>query len=145
MAGSIQIRLYNTDDIPILEKGADNVESVVRWRAEMAAWALERGLMPFIVGPLPGGATAREQLEGLQYLLFGLKDKFIRGMIAQNAGNPPNSPAAWTFMNLALLGGRDEQAVILELLEGLKLDSGANLGAVVVHSPKKSRTRSSSA
>ena len=60
MAGSIQIRLYNTDDIPILDKGADSVENVVRWRAEMAAWALERGLMPYIVGPLPGGATARE-------------------------------------------------------------------------------------
>ena len=72
MAGSIQIRLYNTDDIPILEKGSDSVESVVRWRAEMAAWALERGLMPYIVGPLPGGATAREQLEGLQYSLVSL-------------------------------------------------------------------------
>ena len=126
MAGSIQIRLYNTDDIPILDKGADSVENVVRWRAEMAAWALERGLTPFIVGPLPGGATAREQLEGLQYFLFGIKDKFIRGMIAQNAGNPPNSPAAWAFMNLALLGGRDEQAVIMELLQGLKLDGGGS-------------------
>ena len=89
-------------------------EAQRRADAEMAAWALERGLMPYIVGPLPGGATAREQLEGLQYFLFGIKDKFIRGMIAQNAENPPNSPAAWAFMNLALLGGRDEQAVIME-------------------------------
>ena len=126
MAGGLQIRLYNTDDIPTLEVGADSVEDIVRWRASMAAWALERGLHPFIIGALPNGATAREQLEGLQYLLFGLRDKFIRGMIAQNAGNPPNGPAAWAFMNTALLGGRDEQAVVLEILQGLRLKAGAS-------------------
>ena len=67
MAGSLQIRLYNTDDIPTLAVGADSVEDIVRSRAAMAAWALERGLHPFIIGALLGGATAREQLEGLQY------------------------------------------------------------------------------
>ena len=126
MAGNLQIRLFNTDDIPILEVGADTVEHVVRWRAEMAAWASERGLSPYILGPLPGGATVRDQLEGSQYLLFGIKDKMIRGMVALNAGNPPNGPTAWDYINQSLLGGRDEQAVILEVLQGLKLDSGAS-------------------
>ena len=62
MAGSIQIRLYNTDDIPILEKGADNVESVVRWRAEMAAWAVVlRAMQPGGArGPCPAGLTSVE-------------------------------------------------------------------------------------
>ena len=67
MAGNLHIRLFNTDDIPTLEVGNDGVEHVIRWRAEMTSWALERGLGPYIFGPLPGGATVRDQLEGQQY------------------------------------------------------------------------------
>ena len=92
MAGNLQIRLFNTDNIPTLEEGADTVEHVVRWRAEMAAWASERGLSPYILGPLPGGATVRDQLEGSQYLLFGIKDKMIRGHGGSECGKSTQRP-----------------------------------------------------
>lgn len=112
MGADIILRL--SDRAPELPEGAD-AKQVVIFRLELRQAADELGISAYIVGPIPAGAQAANINLARRWLLSGIVDKNLRGLLATTGG--PDGPALYAWMQAHLLGGRNEQEVLHTIID----------------------------
>ena len=117
---SLDGRKLYTDGLPELAEEDLSVRAVVKWRAAALAWFRTQGLEEYTTAEyLSEHATEEQRRMGLRYIAAAVKSPQLRNAIARSANS---GPEAWTFIAREFLHGRDEQAVLHELLGECTMD-----------------------
>ena len=105
---------------PVLDVNPD-VPAIVEWKLRSIPWWNEMGIHTFTIGQpagqLPAGANAANITLGKRYILACIKCPDTKTLLQPLA----NGPAILLYINNHLLGGRDEQSVIQDMLENMLL------------------------
>jgi hypothetical protein len=98
---------------------------IVTNRLELRQAANELGIAAYVYGPLPANATADNVTLGRRWLLSAFEDRNVRGLIATHGG--PDGPSCWAWVQNNMLGGRDEQEVLHNMIEELVFDGSTTV------------------
>ena len=93
---------------------------IVKHRLQVKQAATQLGIGHLVQGPLAGGESAADISVGRRWLLETFEDEDIRGMIATHGGN--DGPACWKYIEITMLGGRDEQEVLHNMVDELRFN-----------------------
>ena len=93
---------------------------IVKHRLQVKQAATQLGIGHLVQGPLLGGESLADISVGRRWLLETFEDEDIRGMIATHGGN--DGPACWNYIEDTMLGGRDEQEVLHNMVDELRFN-----------------------
>ena len=113
---------------PLLCKNP-TVEDIIEWRLRANLFYQNLGIGDVTVGnppgQLPGNALAVNVTLGKRYILACIQCPDTLVLLQAQA----NGPAIWNFIATALMGGRDEQAAIQSIIEGMHYDGTTSIVA----------------
>ena len=133
LSGSLRVRSMATE-IPKLQlAGAFNLvknaspEQILEFILRGRPFYQELNIEAYTTGPLPGGGAAAAEMIALgkRYILATIECPDIRSLLQPIA----NGPAIFAYINTHLLGGRDEQAIIMETIENMMYDGNMSIAA----------------